>query len=614
MERGLGVSYGFVLRRLAVTGRGRPEAALSFHRGLNVIVGPSDTGKTYIAQCLDFIMGSQTPPKSIPQAQGYTSLEVELESEDGSYSCRLQRGLTGGDIQLSSDGKNTILAAKHQAEKTDTVSYFLLGLSGLAGKKVRTNQQGKTRSLSFRDIAHLVIVDEESIIATQSPVVTGQYTTATTEARVFRLLLTGSDDSSIVAKPDLQAQKVRQEGMADLLAEMIRQAQNQLVEARVEATAAEIRDQLMHVDAAVAMAGNVLASAQTSAAGLEERRRNAWSRLREIESNENVLVELETRFALLRSQYQSDLRRLEAIGQAGKRLGQMNEERCPVCGSLFEHHDRTHQREGFDPADVAAASRAEADKTGRLLRDLGTTLTDTAIRVAELGRERETRRVELEAAATELRTAFQPRIQQAVQQLREAQAQREAAKHSLDLLERVAELESRLADAMTPPQKQTRVVFTQTRASTGEAEPFCKEVEALLHTWHFPNLDRVTFSDADQDIVISGRARASHGKGVRAITHAAFNIGLLSLCKRAARPFPGLVIIDSPLVVYREPDATEGEFPLDVKDAFYRSLANDFTGVQVVILENDAPPSDVDGVANVVAFSGNESGRRGFFG
>jgi hypothetical protein len=52
-------------------------------------------------------------------------------------------------------------------------------------------------------------------------------------------------------------------------------------------------------------------------------------------------------------------------------------------------------------------------------------------------------------------------------------------------------------------------------------------------------------------------------------------------------------IIDSPLVVYRQPEDGEAEFPHEVKNAFYRGVAADFADAQVIILENDEPPSDV---------------------
>ena len=187
-----------------------------FAQGLNVIAGPSDTGKTFIAQCIDYVLGAGSEPKEIPEAAQYTLVVLEIESNGRAYV--LQRSLRGGDVRLTTGGESErLLSAKHQPNDEDTVSEFLLGLSGLNGKKVRTNQQGKTRSLSFRDIARLILIDEESVISSASPVLTGQYTTATAEGGVFRLLLTGTDDSSVVAREDPKVAKGAARRKAEVL-------------------------------------------------------------------------------------------------------------------------------------------------------------------------------------------------------------------------------------------------------------------------------------------------------------------------------------------------------------------------------------------------------------
>lgn len=603
---------GFALRQLTLTGPGVTNAELRFARGLNVITGPSDTGKTFIAQCIDFVMGGGTAPKEIPEAAQYTSVLLEIETQDASRVYVLNRSLRGGDIRVSTSGEvDRVLGAKHQADKVDTISSFLLGLSGLDGKKVRTNQQGKTRPLSFRDIAPLILVDEESVISATSPVLSGQYTTRTVESGVFRLLLTGTDDSSVIAKEDHKLAKGRQEGKAEVLEILLQRVREQLSEQNVTDTEPDVRDQLARLDAASETASTELAAEQKSAAAVEERRRSAWTRLRHAESRADVLSELQKRFELLEEQYSSDLRRLEAITEAGVRLGQMKEERCPVCGAPAEHHESEHQQDRAAPADVAQACRAESAKTMKLLWDLQTTLASNAAEVERLGVERSARQAELEATGAELKTLLQPRIQVAVQQLRDSHNRRDTCRRGLELLVRAQELEGLLAEA-SAPRKKERSDGPASTVSSGETEQFSKDVEELLRSWHFPNLDRVTFSEDDQDIVISGRPRGSHGKGVRAITHAAFNLALLRLCIREKRPFPGMVLIDSPLVVYREPDTDEGAFPHDVKDAFYRSVAADFSDGQVIILENDEPPSDLRSLANCISFTGTGLRRSGF--
>jgi hypothetical protein len=65
-------------------------------------------------------------------------------------------------------------------------------------------------------------------------------------------------------------------------------------------------------------------------------------------------------------------------------------------------------------------------------------------------------------------------------------------------------------------------------------------------------------------------------------------------------------------VVYREPDPDEDGFAPDVKDAFFRSLADSVRDSQVIILENVEPPGDIDDIANVIHFTGTGVGRRGF--
>jgi hypothetical protein len=130
----------------------------------------------------------------------------------------------------------------------------------------------------------------------------------------------------------------------------------------------------------------------------------------------------------------------------------------------------------------------------------------------------------------------------------------------------------------------------------------------------FPDLDRVTFSEFDDDIIISGQERASHGKGVRAITHTAFNLGLLRFCRKLSMPHPGFLVVDSPLVVYRQADGPDFDpqdkgFSTDVKEAFYRSLST-AVGIQVIICENDDPPADLN--ANIIPFTRTNEGRYGF--
>lgn len=600
---------GIQLEGLTLKGTGVPDAHVSFGAGLNVIVGASNTGKTFIAQCIDFMFGSSRTPKPIPQVEPYETVELSLRL--AGRAAVLTRSLRGGDFWLTEPGEPTrLLAAKHQSGNEDTASHVLLAASGLAGKKVRQNQQGKTRDLSFRDVSRLVLVDETSVIAERSPIFTGTPHFRTVEAAVFRLFLTGVDDSSVIAKEDPKVAKGKREGKSELLESLLEKARAQLMEHSVTESAEVLGDKLKRLDETVATAAAVLSEQQRSASTLEDRRRAAWQQLREVDSRLAVLAELQKRFALLQEQYASDLRRLETVYEASVRLGQMQEERCPVCGSLAEHHELEHQGQHASPEDVAAASTAEAAKTRTLLADLQKTIEANGREISQLEAESGTRRTALDEAGGQLADSLRPRIQEALQKYRNCAAERDKVREALDMIARVDELEAILADLNEKPKRQ-REEGPSTLVGADAAEDFTLEVETLLRSWQFPGLGRVTFSEKDQDIVLSGQRRASHGKGVRAITHAAFSLALLRYCRERSKPHPGLVLIDSPLIVYRQPDAGEDAFSPDVKQAFYQVLSKEYRDSQVVIMENDSPPPNLEGVS-VIEFTGAEHGRPGF--
>jgi hypothetical protein len=517
-------------------------------------------------------------------------------------------------VRCKTNGQaDRVLLAKHQGGKEGTVSQFLLDLSGLGMKKVRTNEQGKTRPLSFRDIARLVIIDEETVIKEDSPVLSGQFTLKTAESGVFRILLTGTDDSSIIAKEDSKVAKGRQAGKIELLEGLLKATRKRVAELGEVSSLSEERDRLTRIEDSIQAALVERNAAQASVVPLQTKRSAAWKALREVESKLAVLLELQTRFELLEQQYGSDLRRLEAIAEAGFRLDQLKEERCPICGALAEHQHHEHPKAILAPADVSQACKAEATKTWKLLQDLQATRDANAFEIAQLKATRDTSQAELDAISSELKWLMEQLVDVASKKVDELRTRAEYCRNAIEHLERIQELEGLLEEANRPKKRQKADV-NGAAVSTAQAEPFSREVEALLKAWHFPDLDRVSFSEDDQDVVISGRARKSHGKGVRAITRAAFNLGLLRLCIEKERPFPNFVLIDSPLLVYEEPDAGESTFPQDIKKHFWESLKECFTDAQVIIIENrnQIPDDGTLSNINVIRFTGNEQGRRGF--
>ena len=604
---------GFQLVRVALTGNGVEDAEVRFGFGLNVISGPSDTGKTFILQCIDYLLGAGVEPAEIPEARSYDNAVLEIKALADGATFVLSRALRGGAFTLRQpDGSESVLREQHEADREDTISHFLLDLTGLSGKLVRKNARGETRSLSFRDLAHLMVISEEDIIRSRSPLLSGQYTTKTVEKSVFRLLLSGQDDAAVVASDERRVSHARLEAKGEILEQLARQIRDQLAEIEIQENASVLRAHMDRLDAALEETALRLSSLGSSVNELENQRRQTWTRLRQIESRLEVLRGLSERFALLANQYDSDLQRLEAIGEASTRLNDLGEERCPICGALPEHHDDAHRSQRADPIAVAEASAAEANRIRSLISDLAMTRREVTEETLQLQSEQAELQGQLSNLNSTLAASLRPQAGELTEVLRSTRDKRDRVRKALDLYKQLEEVEG-LAGSLETTSTSTQTPATAV-ISASDLEAFAQAVEERLRRWNFPGLERVTFSEEDWDVVISGRRRTSHGKGVRAVTHAAFTTALLRYCLGRLLPHPGLVVMDSPLVVYREPDSNDPELSADVKEAFFRDLAEAFSDSQVVILENEAPPTDLidTGAITSIKFTGTSTGRKGF--
>ena len=121
--------------KIEVKGSGKKTAALKFEQGLNVIAGASDTGKSYVTKCFQFIFGSDKAPKPIDQSTGYTSLEVTFRDNDNKrflLSRELKDKADITCIELDNNNLKTILKPSHKGKKN--LSYFFLRKIGLEDK------------------------------------------------------------------------------------------------------------------------------------------------------------------------------------------------------------------------------------------------------------------------------------------------------------------------------------------------------------------------------------------------------------------------------------------------------------------------------------------------
>lgn len=188
-------------------------------------------------------------------------------------------------------------------------------------------------------------------------------------------------------------------------------------------------------------------------------------------------------------------------------------------------------------------------------------------------------------------------------------------REALGLFANLSDLTSRKTALERQNEGGSGDATSNNRLTSTIVAPFAELVGSVLKQWGFPGVEHVHFDTNAKDLIISGKARTSYGKGLRAITQSAFTISLLQYCADNNLAHPGIVVLDSPLLSYREPDGAEDDLSeTNLNGNFYRYLLGLKSDRQAIIVENMDPPSDVELGDRVIHFSGMvDEGRFGLF-
>ena len=600
------------LRRIAFSGP-KKMAEMTFSNGVNVICGASDTGKSFLAESIDFMLGG-AELRDIPERTLFGEVQFDLDVTSGE-KWRFYRASSGGNFKaqnlLDADAEIEVLRKDHGHGKTDNMSGFLLDKIGILGKRIlRSKKNGTTQSLSFRNLARLAIVQEGEIQQTGSPFWGGQYTLKTAELATIKLLLTGVDDSDVVEATRVGTDSAKQ---IELIDELLAEIRQEIADVGEEE--ADFKEQIGRLDGTIEQRRETLNSIQAQLDFLLTQRRELVDVRTAIQNRLDEIADLLTRFNLLLKHYAVDIERLAAIQESGAMFAHVESVPCPLCGASPEAQQHDAACEGDIEAIVQAAS-AEIKKIARLKGELQATVTDLKSESVSQEQELSNKNKEYGNVNAKIQETIAPTVSEERASFSELIEKRAEVQKGLDLYARVAKLEER------------RTTFEQDEGERGSsgaivsglpdsvAHDFSLRVSKLLKAWDFPGDCLVHFDKETTDFVIDGKPRGSRGKGLRAITHAAVTIALLEYCLENDLPHPGFVVLDSPLLAYFKPEGDEDRQlqGTNLKERLYSYLIDHHsTDSQIVIIENQHPPYSVLDGLKMTVFTGNPNeGREGF--
>ncbi|WP_435205477.1 hypothetical protein [Micromonospora sp. bgisy143] len=591
---------------------------MEFGPGLTVIYGTSNTGKSYIFEALDFMLGAKSL-KSIPEADEYTHVMLGMTLPDDT-PLTLVRRITGGNFsayqevlrELPTRPADFTLNAAHGNTSGGrlSLSRYLLQSLGLDGKELRKNQQNVTAPLSFRNLCLLCVIDETKVLSKVPPPVSGQYVSRTAELSLLKLLLQGEDDSKFARSAGAAEKRKVSKGKTEILERAIGELQ-----ASIEGTGSveELKERQGRILNSIQQQTSSIDGFLDARTALLTQQTALLEDLNKYQSRLDDVIELLARFGLLRSKYDSDLGRLEMVQEAGTLLGYFQPGVCVFCGAEVEHQAAELHTVG-EMTSFGESVMSEIQKTIGLRDDLDVTIGDLRsqedrLRDAVGGFAHEAD--ELRAQIGTLDASLQPE-REALQELLTVRSAIEAALNTHDQIARLVALRATVEPEdegePVPPAEVNELVVDE----------FSATIKRVVNSWLRPNAGEVRYSKSVSDVMVDGQQRSSHGKGMRAVLHAAFTTGLAQYCFDRELEHPGFIVIDSPIRPYREPEPGVADAPSEadvtsLTERFYSYFDTQFDG-QAIVFENDGPPDTLSDESTVIHFTGHRtSGRYGFF-
>ena len=299
--------------------------------------------------------------------------------------------------------------------------------------------------------------------------------------------------------------------------------------------------------------------------------------------------------------------------EGGHYFDQLAASHCPTCGQEIPVGSTCHP-EITDPAKVELAARKEIKKLLPRIEDLQKAISEAEIRREQSIKDQSRLAKQIEELEHEIQDVANPTAEEAKSRVEKiTRRRRELEELSLKYreLDRYIELQTKAASIGRQPK--ARYFRDQDEE---QLTVFAERAGSLLRDWQFPIKIGVRFDMQKDDILVDGILRTTHGKGVRAVTHAAFSVGLMAHCLANETPHSGFVILDTPLTPFRGMIEAEEdpEMKKSVRESCLRSLAIRSDLGQTIVIENVDPPDDLDDSAVVHSFVGaGGDGREGFY-
>lgn len=586
-------------------------SSVELTQGLNIIHGASNTGKTLILDCIDFLMGGEGR-RLYKRELAIQSVKLVLDVEGKEVS--LQRNLHEdiSDVTVISyyDGiESDVYTVNNKTKDKDEINSVWLRLMGIDHdvKIIRQITDSLEQRLTIRTFFHFFVINETRISGENSILKSGSQTfTRNVPVPTITSLIYLATERNFISpngvkktpSKEITLKRSTAKNIVDGSVSAIKNKDVISIQSDDKRTVVEIQKDIDEILEQISAAENSLQ--QTT-----ERDQRVSKALIEINNSIAESNVLRNRYDALRSQYESDMRRLTFIAEADLEKGKIPRlDHCPFCnGELPKEKNQT----------CVEAAIAEADKIELRIKDLQAANEELENEIASLQKRRAVLVQEQQRVQAAIRGELRPQVEALRDQLVDytAALERAKAREMVKLFTEV--LEDQLLRIENEDEYSNDFdVYSKIREIL--QKPLEELLTDILEKCNYDNYVGSRFDEELCDVVVNGSEKMSQGQGFRAFLNTVMALAIQEMLNDFNLHQPHLLVLDSPILSLKEREEDKGtEIATDtMRGGLFQYLIDHENNRQTIVLENEIPPLDYS-TANLIKFTRNKTvGRYGF--
>ena len=594
------------IKSLTASGPNVETSTIIFGKKLTIIAGPSDTGKTCIYKCIDYIFGGNNDPSNLPfdEVDKYTTICLELETHKGLIELsREQKSNSTMVTSHISEIESGEYVLRESRKNTKTInSLFLKLIDAPNDLKLPKNDKGQTASFTWRTIKNSFMIDEHRADTNKSILIDVQNQPLYLASLIYLI----SDNELNEYKGDKEAEIIKKAKKNTLL-EYIKQ-QRELLETKKKTLESKLKSlpEDKTIDEFISELNNKIDSINTQI----DKANSQYSEINKekLMVNERLIKNksLIERYSSLATQYNTDINRLTFIVDNEELLKRGTKKtRCPYCDSEIILKDQSS---------YIQASQAELMKAVRNSQDLEETRIEIQNQIDDDEAMVKDFNERLDELNNIIKSEYIPKRNQIAKQIQQFKEYVQI-ESSLALM---VENDEKFKSDLEKIESEPTTTFTPFKGKglfyNLVSAQLASECQSVLEKIGYDPINSVEIMKSTIDLKINGKSKANRGKGYKAFINSILLLGFRKFMNQHSSNCYNFYMFDSPLKGLALPD--ENISP-NIRAGFFNYLVNNTLNDQVIIIENtrdnELPPLKETDDIKIYEFTQDpNNGRYGF--